>query len=177
MIRQGWEGQKLCWSKLAAQSRMGVSGKTVKRALQSEGYTRCKACKKPFISRDCQRSRKNYAHEHFDKPVEFWRCHVYSDESIFDTSKRGSCWVTRLPTERFHDHCLQHTFHSGQGSLMVWGAISYNWKSDLIFLEGTGAKGVTARDYIEQVLEPVVAPTFYGLLGYDASLGGLFVVD
>lgn len=71
---------------------------------------------------------------------------MYSDESSFDTSKRGSTWVTRLSGERHHDHCLQHTFHSGRGSVMVWGAISYDWKSPLVVLKGTGKRGVTAKD-------------------------------
>jgi hypothetical protein len=34
-------------------------------------------------------------------------------------------------------------------------------------LDGTGKRGVQASDYLEQVLEPVVAPTFQGLLGYE----------
>jgi hypothetical protein len=35
------------------------------------------------------------------------------------------------------------------------------------FLDGTGKRGVQASDYLEQVLEPVVAPAFQGLLGYE----------
>jgi hypothetical protein len=91
------------------------------------------------MGRDAQDARKRYANLHLHKPIDYWRMHMYSDECTFDTSKRGSAWVTRLPSERYHDHCLQHTFHSGRGSVMVWGAISHNWKSPLIFLEGTGA--------------------------------------
>jgi transposase len=118
-----------------------------------------------------------YALEHLEKQVEFWRSHMYSDGSTFDTSKRGSTWVTRLPTERYHNHCLQHSFHSGRGSLIVWGAISHNWKSPLAFLKGTGKKGVTSNDYVVQVLGPIVSSAFHGLLGYDDSTGGLFVED
>ncbi|KAH0610312.1 uncharacterized protein H6S33_011839 [Morchella sextelata] len=102
---------------------------------------------------------------------------MYSDECTFDTSARGSAWVTRLPGERFHEDCIQYTFNSGRGSVHVWGAISYNWKSELVFLDGTGGKGICAKDYMEQVLEPIVAPAFMGLLDYDASTGGLYVED
>jgi hypothetical protein len=35
------------------------------------------------------------------------------------------------------------------------------------FLDGTGKRGVQASDYLEQVLEPVVAPAVRGLLGYE----------
>jgi hypothetical protein len=58
---------------------------------------------------------------------------MYSDECSFDTSARGTAWVTRLRHERYHDHCIDHDFQSGRASVMVWGAISYNWKSPLIF--------------------------------------------
>jgi hypothetical protein len=43
---------------------------------------------------------------------------------------------------------------------MVWGAISYNWKPPLIFLQGTGKKGVQEIDSYKQVLKPAVAPAF-----------------
>jgi hypothetical protein len=89
---------------------------------------------------------------------------MYSDECSFDTSARGTTWVTRLRHERYHDHCTDHDFQSGRASVMVWGAISYNWKSPLIFLDGTEKRGVQASDYLEQVLEPVVRP-FSGLVG------------
>jgi hypothetical protein len=48
---------------------------------------------------------------------------------------------------------------------MVWGGISYSWKSPLIFSDGTGKRGVRASDYLEQVLEPVVAPAFRACWG------------
>jgi hypothetical protein len=34
-------------------------------------------------------------------------------------------------------------------------------------LDGTGKRGVQASDYLEQVLEPVVAPAFQGFLGCE----------
>ena len=86
-------------------------------------------------------------------------------------------WVTHLPHERYHDNCLQHTFHSGRGSVHVWGAISQDWKSPLIFLCDTGKKGVTAKDYQEQVLEPVVSPAFLGLYDYTASPDSQYIAD
>jgi hypothetical protein len=48
---------------------------------------------------------------------------------------------------------------------MVWGAVSYNWKSPLIFLDDTGKRGVRALDYLEQVLEPGSRPFFRACWG------------
>jgi hypothetical protein len=42
----------------------------------------------------------------------------------------------------------------------------------LIFLDGTGKSGVQASDYLEQVLEPVVAPAFQGYESYRAKQEG-----
>jgi hypothetical protein len=48
---------------------------------------------------------------------------------------------------------------------MVRGTILYNWKSPLIFLDGTGKHGAQASDYLGQVLEPVAAPAFRAFWG------------
>jgi hypothetical protein len=92
--------------------------------------------------------------------IPYWRKQGYSDECTFDTSKRGSVYVTRKVGEYYHPDCVQYTHNSGRASVMVWGMIGYNWKSKLIFLEGTGRRGVCGRDYLEQVLKPYVAPMF-----------------
>jgi len=98
---------------------------------------------------------------------------MYSDECTFDTSKRGLQWATRMHSERYHDDCIQHTFPSSQASVGVWGAISYNMKSELVFLNPAGKKGITCNDYLEQVLKPVVGPAFQGQKGYKKGDPGV----
>jgi hypothetical protein len=44
-------------------------------------------------------------------------------------------------------------------------------------LEGSGKKGVVGKDYLEQVLEPIVAPAFLDMLDYKASSGSEYVED
>jgi hypothetical protein len=47
---------------------------------------------------------------------------------------------------------------------MIWGAIGWDYKSPLVFLEKLpGRKGVCSKAYLEQVLEPVVFPLFDSL--------------
>ena len=41
---------------------------------------------------------------------------------------------------------------------MVWEAIGYGWKSKLIFLRPSGKRGITAKDYEQQVLEAYLGP-------------------
>jgi len=59
------------------------------------------------------------------------------------------------------------------------GAIGYNWKSPLVFLEGHGKRGgVTMEDYKKQVLKAVVGPVFNGQLGWEYwDSHGLFQED
>ena len=46
-------------------------------------------------------------------------------------------------------------------TVIVWGAIGWNWKSPLVFLEkAPGNRGITSRVYRDQVLIPVVFPLF-----------------
>ena len=47
---------------------------------------------------------------------------------------------------------------------MIWGAIGWDYKSELVFLERIySKKGICSRDYLEQVLKSVVFPLFDGL--------------
>lgn len=66
--------------------------------------------------------------------------------------------VIRLPGERYCSYTCQNRYRSGRTSFAIWAAVGWNYKSPLVFLDGHGAKGeCTRQDYIEQVLEPVVA--------------------
>jgi transposase len=77
ILQSGCEGRKLSWGKLAKKASLHVSSKTIKRALNLEGYHQCRASKKPFINRETQHARKVYAMIHLHKPIEFWRSHVF----------------------------------------------------------------------------------------------------
>jgi transposase len=137
---------------------------TVKRALEEKRYYKCKACHKPFISREHQRARKQYAKEHLEWTREQWRDMVFTDECSIHTGLRATSFVVRCKGERYHPDCCAFTFRSGRVSTTVWGAIAYGWKSELVFLKSTGKKGgVTKVDYFEQAFESQIVPAFDGL--------------
>jgi hypothetical protein len=55
-------------------------------------------------------------------------------------------------------------YRSETVSVMVWGAIGWDWKSPLVFLvKEPGRKGICSAAYLNQVLEAVVFP-FYNTL-------------
>jgi len=55
----------------------------------------------------------------------------------------------------------------------VWSAISYDWKSELVFLKRAGKKGITCNNYLEQALKPVVGPAFQGQKGIRREMLGV----
>ncbi|KAG0633452.1 hypothetical protein HOY80DRAFT_1005992 [Tuber brumale] len=62
---------------------------------------------------------------------------------------------------------MGHMIEYGRGSVGVWRAISQSWKSELVFMEGTRKRGITASDYLEQVLMPLIGPAFLGQKSYE----------
>jgi transposase len=90
-----------------------------------------------------------------------WRKVIWSDEAIFETWRNGRIWVTRRVDEKRCPDCIKSVYRSGRVTVMIWGALGWDWKSPLVFLEKElGHKGVTSRVYKTQVLESIVAPLF-----------------
>ena len=91
---------------------------------------------------------------------------MWSDKVTFETGKRGRIWVTRQPEEKNCQTCIQSVYRSRRVSVMVWGAIGWDYKSPLIFLTRMeGKRGICSTAYLEQVLESVV------FLYYDSLRG------
>ena len=56
-----------------------------------------------------------------------WRKILWTDESRFCLYHTdGRARVRRLPDKRYIDPCVQGTVAGGGGSVMVWGAFSYD---------------------------------------------------
>ena len=75
---------------------------------------------------------------------------MFPDESTFllsGTDDRVRVWRRR--GERNLPSNLLQTVAYGGGSLMVWGGISLNNKTDLIFIRGN----LTAERYVEEVVQ------------------------
>ena len=75
--------------------------------------------------------RYRWAKEMIKKPLDFWQA-VISDESSFTQfSCSGRVWVWRSPDQEFWMNQLQPTVKLGGFSVMVWGAIWRDGKSEL----------------------------------------------
>lgn len=84
-----------------------------------------------------------------------WRRVVFSDESRFNLyHSDGRTRVYRRRGERFADNTVLERNRFGGGSVMVWGAINYDFRSRLIVINGN----LNARRYIDEVLRPELIP-------------------
>ena len=87
--------------------------------------------------------------------VDEWHRVVFSDESRFclaRSDRRNR--VRRRTGERGRPDLIVERHTGPTPSIMVWGAIGFNVKSQLVLVEGT----MTARQYVDRVLNPVVVP-------------------
>jgi transposase len=109
--------------------------------------------------------------------MERWKCVIWSDEATFETGKQGRVHVTRRPDEKACPTCIKSIYRSGRTSVMVWGAIGWDWKSPLIFMEKKpGRKGICSQAYLEQCLETVIFP-WYDALDENQKAEVIFIED
>ena len=119
VIRKGWCGRRLSWSRLKALEKLGCSTRTIGRALAKLGYHRCVACKRPFITYKQTKTRTKWARRHLCWTLNNWTRVVWSDECSFIMGERGRLLVTRRRGERYYKDCLQSVYRSGRIFFMV----------------------------------------------------------
>lgn len=101
-----------------------ISDRTVRRRLQQAGFHARRPARKPFVNYFQRRRRVIFAKKYSEKPLEYWKRTIFSDESSFDLfGNRGSVKVWRRPGERFLPNCMLPTFKHPE-SVMVWGCFS-----------------------------------------------------
>jgi hypothetical protein len=81
-------------------------------------------------------------------------CHVNDAKFILSGDDKG-VRVWRNAGERFMPNTVHETVPFGGGSIMVWGGITINARKDLVVIRNSG---LTARWYIDEILEPQVIP-------------------
>jgi hypothetical protein len=124
------------------------------------GYHRWVAVCKPFLTEVVIKKHVKCAEEN---KVRDWSTVLWTDESSIELGEWPGCqFITRHPGEEYLLECIQSTFHSGQKTLMVWGAIGTGRKGPLIRLDmengnNNGGKkqerGLNGAKYVAQVLQ------------------------
>jgi hypothetical protein len=85
--------------------------------------------------------------------------------------------MTRRPEEKNCQTCIQSVYLSRRVSVIVWGALGWDFKSSLIFLtKEEGRHSICSTVYVKQVLEKVGFP-YYNLLDEDKKEEFIFIGD
>lgn len=176
-ISRNWSTRIMSFERVRIELGFHPSARTIRRALALAGYRRCISCPRPYITIAQARRRVAFALEHrWWGTTDYaahrddgllggdWRNVIWSDEATFETGKRGRMWVTRRVDERRCPDCIKSIYRSGRTSVMLWSALGWDYKSELVFIEKLPErKGVCSKAYLQEVLEPVILPLFDAL--------------
>ena len=136
-----------------------TSTSTVRRRLREANLRSHKAYRGNVLTADRRRRREAWCRRNVRWTQRQWRGVLFIDESRFCIDMNdGRKRVWRRPGERYADCCVRQALRWGGGSVMVWGGISWFHKTSLVVVERT----LTARRYIDEILEPTVIPFLHG---------------
>lgn len=129
---------------------------TVRNRLH-EGQLRSRsAAVVPHLTQAHRRARRNFGQQHYNWNMEQWSHVLFTDESRFCLHTNDArARVYRRQGERYLDSTVREVRPFGGGSIMVWGGITLDGRTALHVFENGG---VTARRYIDEILEPIVIP-------------------
>lgn len=133
-----------------------VSSQTVRNRLRESGIRARVAVTVPHLTRAHRVARLRFAREHVNWTINDWAHVLFTDESrfsLFASDRRIP--VYRRDGERYSECNMRPNSNFRGGSIMVWGGISINGRTELAVVNG-GA--MTADRYIRDILEPYVVP-------------------
>lgn len=135
---------------------VNVSERTVRRRLNEAGLKSRRPNKGPELLQQHRVERLRFALNHVNWNQEEWTRVLFTDESRFCLrSPDGRERVWRRRGERFAPCTFSPRVSFQGGSVMVWGGISYEARTELVFVDGGS---LTAARYIEEVLLEHVVP-------------------
>ena len=132
-----------------------ISPQTIRNRLHTYGLRARRPYIGPVLQRRHRVERTNWSQQHLHWTQQRWNRVLFSDESRFNLSfGDGRIRVWRRTGERYADCNVLERDRFGGGSCMVWGGIIGDQKTHLVVIRGN----LTARRYIDEVLNPVAVP-------------------
>ena len=144
-----------------------VSTQTVRNRLHDDGLRARRPLVCPVLTRAHCVARLEFAREHQPWQLRHWRGVLFTNESRFTVNhndRRVRVW--RRQGERNAECNIIENNRYGGGSVMVWGGISMDGRTDLHVF---GRGGINAVRYRDEILEPIVRP-FAGAIGQEFIL-------
>lgn len=138
-------------SNINATKEKKISHMTVRRRLQENNVKAYVVRKKPAISKKNKSERLKFALEHRNKPLDFWKKILWTDESTFSLDGTyGRKYYFSTPEDKKYRSAIRETRSHQGGKLMIWGCIYHGGVGPLVKLP----EKVTQHTYL-QVLNEV----------------------
>ena len=118
-----------------AQETLGInnqriSASTVRRRLRERDIRSHNAYRGNVLTPICRRNRYDWCRQHLRWTQRQWQSVIFTDESRFCIDKNdGRAKVWRRQGERYADCCVREYSRWGGGSVMVWGGISWRYRT------------------------------------------------
>ena len=135
--------------------RIRVSRQLVNSPLLQARLRSRRPAKRHRLTKRHKRERLVWARQRQAWRLRNWRTVLWTEENgfcLYHTD--GWARVRPLPGTRYIDPCVQGTVAGGRGSVMVWGAFSYDHLLQLTVVNGT----LISQRCRDEILEPVVRP-------------------
>lgn len=183
---EAYEDIYLNWTELAKHAGLAINctKRTLHRTMGTLGYRRCLGCGRGWVNKRVRERRVEWAKrmlEVFADNEESWKSVRFGCELHFGFGLDGAMRVVPRPGERYCPCCEEPSFvqidasqegpvaemGSGKWSrdvkrINAWAAVGYNFKSELVFYEGSTSPNtpgaISMSDYREKVLERAVKP-------------------
>jgi len=132
--------------------------------------------RKPHLSENNCRKRLNWANEHKEWDINAWRNVIWTDECkilLYGPEKHQR--VRRHQgQEKWKLDNLSPTFPNDRMSIMIWACFRGGKRGPIhLVTYGQGDRGLTAKQYISTILEPILKP-FYEqeteIIGYPLEV-------
>lgn len=176
------QGRSMTWETLAYESGLGISSRTVQRAMGTLDYHKCIECRKGWVNKATATRRKEYAEVMYSRypHQEDWHHVRFSEKIHIGQGPQGKLRIIRKPGERYCTNCIQHANRpeeKDKKKLHCWAAVGHSFKSPLLFYDtASNSNGkMTQKTYINQILDPFVKPWIqhhnYFVLEEDRDFG------
>jgi transposase len=135
------EDRRATSSKLSALVKehfdVHISERTIRTFMTKKGFFGGVCARKPLLREANKAKRLAFALEHVDKPIEFWKSILFTDEKkfeMFNSKRRIYCWKKK--GEELRNDTIQPTVKHGGGSVMMWGCFLGGSVGDLYRVDG-----------------------------------------
>lgn len=157
-------------SLLQSTRNVSISAPTVRRRLNEFGLSSRRVASGPLLTRDHRVARLRFARDHLNWSFDAWKRVLFSDEvRIALNSPDGRARTWRRSGERFAQCNIIPRVAFGGGSIMFWGGISMEARTELVVVPG---RSLNAPRYVEEILQPHVVP-----FARNIGQGFLFMQD